>query len=300
MVTNIDAEHLEYYGTLDSIKRAFTDFCNGVPFYGYSILCLDDLNTRAILDHVESVCITYGLSEDATLTGSNITTRNAPGDASLAERLSGLRTRFDVHCNAGPLPVRGPLGTLEVRSLGTDNVRNALAACAVGLCLGMPFDAIAEGLRDFEGVERRLTVRGEARGVVVVEDYAHHPTEIKSTLEAVRWAEPNRIVCVLQPHLYSRTKFFSEDFARVLGAAERAIVTDIYASREDPMPGVDAGLIVDAAHAQGWENVELVNDMRQVPARLASIVEPGDVVLVLGAGDINRIVPAVLEEIAKR
>ena len=299
VVTNIDAEHLEYYGTLDNIKRAFTDFCNGVPFYGYSIMCWDDPNTRSILEHVESICITYGLDEGASLSGANVSASSDAQATSLAARLSGLRTRVDVRCNDGRLGGEGELGSLEIRAIGSDNVRNALAACAVGLCLGMPFESIAEGLRDFEGVERRMQVRGEARGVAVVEDYAHHPTEIASTLEAVRWAGPNRIVCVFQPHLYSRTKFFSEDFARVLGTADRAIVTDIYPSREEPLPGVNAGLIVDAAHRQGASHVELVSDMNDVAARLAPELAEGDVVLVLGAGNIGRIVPGLLEEIAR-
>lgn len=300
LVTNIDAEHLEYYGTLDNIKRAFTDFCNGVPFYGYSILCRDDANVRAILDRIESVCVTYGLEEGASLVASNISTAGPSEDATILQRLQDSRTCFDVTCNESPLPVSGPLGTLEVRAIGTDNVRNALGACAVGLCLGMPFDLIRQGLREFEGVQRRLHVRGEIRGVTVVEDYAHHPTEIASTLEAIRWVDPKRIVCVLQPHLYSRTKFFSEDFGRVLGEFDRAIVTDIYPSREAPMPGVDSGLIVDAAHAFGASHVELVNDMNDVPARLAAELIEGDVVLVLGAGDINRIVPDLLKELGKQ
>jgi len=298
VVTNIDAEHLEYYGTLDNIKRAFTDFCNGVPFYGYSILCWDDANTRSVLEHIESICITYGLDADASLSGASVSVSSDTEDASLSTRLSGLRTRFEVTCQDELLGAVGKLGSLEIRAIGLDNVRNALAACAVGLCLGMPFELIAEGLREYEGVERRLQVHGEVRGVAVVEDYAHHPTEIASTLEAVRWAEPKRIICVLQPHLYSRTKFFSEDFARVLGTADRAIVTEIYGSREEPLPGVDAGLIVDAAHRQGASHVELVNDMHEVAARLAPELTEGDVVLVLGAGHIGRIVPGLLEELA--
>ncbi|MCH7910951.1 MAG: UDP-N-acetylmuramate--L-alanine ligase, partial [Candidatus Hydrogenedentes bacterium] len=194
---------------------------------------------------------------------------------------------------------RGPLGTLEINAIGKDNIRNALAACAVGLCLGLRFSVIADGLREYSGVRRRLQVRGEVRGVVVVEDYAHHPTEIASTLEAMRWLNPKRIVCILQPHLFSRTKFFCEDFARVLLTADRAIVTAIYPSREAPMPGVDSGLIVDAARADGSQRVELVEDMFAVPGRIAPELEEGDVVLVLGAGNINRIVEPLLTELSR-
>lgn len=295
VVTNIDAEHLEYYGTVDRIQRAFTDFCNSVPFYGYSILCGDDANTRAIVDDVESICLTYGLGEDVSLRGVNV--RMVPPDPSKpkASQLAQLRTRVDVVSHDERLGVTGPLGTLEFNALGEHNVRNALAACAVGLCLGMRFGLIAEGLRLFDGVHRRLQVRGEEKGVVVVEDYAHHPTEIASTLEAVRWVEPKRIIAVFQPHLYSRTKFLCEDFARVLSTVDRAIVTDIYPSREEPMPGVDSTLIVDAARGSGHSSVELIGGMDTVPARLAPDLQPGDIVLILGAGNINRIAEPLLQ-----
>ncbi len=295
VVTSIDAEHLEYYGTIDRIQRAFTDFCNDVPFYGYSIVCGDDPNTCVILKDIESVCITYGLGADVSLRGTNIRLVAPDSAQPKARQLPRLRTLVDVTAQDERLPVFGPLGTLEFNAIGTHNVRNALAACAVGLCLGMRFGLIAEGLRLFDGVRRRLQVCGERRGVLVVEDYAHHPTEIASTLEAVRWLEPARTICVFQPHLYSRTKFLCEDFARVLAGVDRAIVTDIYASREEPMPGVDAGLIVDAARAQGCNTIELVRDMETVPRHLAPELRDGDLVLILGAGNINRIGAPLLE-----
>jgi len=300
VVTNIDAEHLEYYGTIDKIKRAFTDFCNSVPFYGYSIVCHDDANTRDIIPDIQSVCITYGLESGASLVGSNVRPSGFDTSRSKASQLASMRTCVDVACQDERLGVGGPLGTLSINAIGSHNVRNALAACAVGLCLGMRFTHIAEGLELYDGVRRRLQVRGEHDGIVVVEDYAHHPTEIASTLEAVRWLEPKRMICVFQPHLFSRTKFFCDEFARVLGKADRAIVTDIYPSREEPMPGVHASLIVDAAKAQGSEHVTLVDEMGAAPARLAPDLERGDVVLVLGAGNINRIVDPLLEEIRNR
>lgn len=289
VVTNMDAEHLEYYGTIDRIKRAFTDFCNSVPFYGYSILCGDDENSRDTLKDIESVCITYGLGEGVSLQGRDVTLCGGGDATSHAARLAGLRTRFTVVCHDERLCAPGVLGTVEIAAVGTHNVRNALAACAVGLCLGMRFSQIAAGLGLFDGVQRRLQIRGERRGVLVVEDYAHHPTEIASTLEAVRWMAPRRIVAVFQPHLYSRTKFFCDDFARVLATVDRAVVTDIYPSREAPMPGVDACMIVDAARAAGASCVDLVRDMGDVPGLLAPELAGGDVVLVLGAGNISRV-----------
>lgn len=299
VVTNIDAEHLEYYGTVDRLKRAFTEFCNAVPFYGYSILCGDDPNTRSILPQVESISLTYGLDEDVSLRGVNVRLAAPAPGRSKAAQLSELCTEFDVISQDDRLGVTGLLGKVRINALGLHNVRNALAACAVGLCLGMRFGLIAEGLRLFDGVRRRLQVCGEAKGVVVVEDYAHHPTEIEKTLDAVQWVEASRVICVFQPHLYSRTKFFYNDFARVLSKADRTIVTAIYPSREAPMPGVDAGIIVDAARADGGSHVELVNNMHDVPALLAPDLRPGDVVLILGAGNINRIGAELLDELRK-
>lgn len=298
VVTNIDAEHLEYYGTIDSIKRAFTDFCNTVPFYGYSILCGDDEHCREILPEIESVTLTYGLGDDVSLQAINIQRSGREAGLSCSRQLAGMKTTFDVACNDTRLAPRGILGSLEVNTLGLHNIRNALGACAVGLCLGLRFHTIADGLRQFDGVRRRLQVRGEEHGVVVIEDYAHHPTEIINTLEAARWIEARRLICIFQPHLFSRTKFFCEEFARALAKADRAVVTDIYPSREAPMPGVDAGLIVDAAHVAGANHVELARDMNAVPQLLVKDLEPGDMVLVLGAGDINRITQPLLELLA--
>lgn len=299
VVTSIDAEHLEYYGTLDRIQRAFVDFCNRIPFYGYSIVCWDDPNVRAVIPEIESVCIPYGIDDGASVRGSNVHLTVPDPSKPKAAQLTNLRTRFDVEVRDVRLQQTGHLGAIEVNAIGTHNVRNALGACTVGLCLGMRFGMIVDGLKLFDGVRRRLQVRGEVRGITVVEDYAHHPTEIASTLEAVRWTEPRRIVAVFQPHLYSRTKFFRDDFARVLASVDRAIVTDIYPSREEPMPGVDSSIVVDAAREQGASHVSLIRDMHAVPRQLAPDLEPGDVVLILGAGNIDRIAEPLLQELAR-
>jgi UDP-N-acetylmuramate--alanine ligase len=299
VVTNIDAEHLEYYGTLDRIKKAFVDFCNDVPFYGYSILCWDDLNTRSILPEIQCIFVTYGLEDGAGLQGKNVKLSPHDPARSKAEQLSELKTCMDVYSNDERFGVTGYVGRLEFSAVGEHNARNALAACAVGLCLGMKFGIIAQGLKLYDGVRRRLQPRGERRGVLVVEDYAHHPTEIRTTIEALRWIEPRKIVAVFQPHLYSRTKFFYEDFASVLAETDLAIVTDIYPSREEPMAGVSSTLIVDAAWSKGNKHVELINDMHAVPALLAPKLGEGDVVLVLGAGNINKIVEPLLAALEK-
>ena len=297
VVTNIDEEHMEYYGTIDGIKRAFTDFCNGVPFYGCSILCGDDLHTSEILSDLDCLTLTYGLTEGSSLRAMNIRVEEGDGSGSRSDRIDNLRTCFEVESLEERLGGAGSLGTLSIRALGANNVRNALASCAVGLCLGLPFETIISGLADFEGVQRRMQVQGEERGIVVIEDYAHHPTELASTLDAVKCASPGRVIAVFQPHLYSRTKFFSEAFAEILVEFDLVLLTDIYPSREEPMPGVDSGLILDAAHRHGHHHVELVNDMFAVPEVLAPQLKEGDVVLVLGAGNINRIVSPLLEQI---
>lgn len=297
VVTNIDAEHLEYYGTLDKIKRAFIDFCNGVPFYGRAIVCADDANARSILYAIHSLCLTYGMGDDASLTASNVRVEGGTPGTPLSKRLSNLCTCFDVASHDERLHRTGKLGTLRVKALGNHNVLNALAACSVGLSLGLPFPQVAEGLTQYDGVQRRLQSHGEHRGVLVIEDYAHHPTEIASTLEAIRWIEPKRVIVVFQPHLYSRTQYFSDQFAEVLSGTDRAIVTRIYPSREEPMPGVTSDLIVDTARANGARHVELMNDMHTVPKVLAADLEEGDVVLLLGAGDINKIAPALIREL---
>ena len=294
VVTNVDAEHLDFYGTLDGIKRAFIDFCNRVPFYGCALLCADDENCRAILEDIDSIALTFGLDEEASLRAEDLSVVAPDPARSKLSQLDQLRTEFAVHSRDPRLGVTGLLGKVSLHALGAHNVRNALAACATGLCLGMPFKAIAAGLATYDGVQRRLQVAGVVDGVTVVEDYAHHPTEIACVLDAAALAEARRTIVVFQPHLYSRTKFFCEDFARELARADRAIVTGIYPARETPLPGVDAGLIVDAARAKGAQQVELIEDMDAVPAVLSESLEPGDLVLVLGAGDINRIAPRIV------
>ncbi len=297
VVTSIDAEHLEYYGTLDRIKKAFIDFCNDVPFYGYSILCGDDPNIKSIIPEIESVCITYGLEEHCSLRGIDVKIEVPGKKDSIRDFLAGIKTRFTVISQDERLGVKGRLGELTIHTLGIHNVRNALGACAVGICLGLRFGLISDGLQQFMGVKRRLQLCGEEKGIAVVEDYAHHPTEIASTMEALQWINPQRRIVVFQPHLYSRTKFFAEDFAKVLSKADMAVITDIYASRETPINGVSSDLIVDSAKEHGANHVFLVRDMYEVPDFLVKHLKSGDVVLILGAGNINKIAGPLLKKI---
>lgn len=300
VVTSIDAEHLEYYGTLDNIKRAFIEFCNSVPFYGYAILCIDDPNVRAIIKDIESVCITYGLSEDASLRGIDIKVNISEGTDSFRSRLIEATTEFTVISQDDRLGVTGELGKVRLKTVGLHNVRNALGACAVGMCLGIRFPIIVGGLAQFDGVRRRLQVCGEEKGVIVIEDYAHHPTEIETTIDAVKLLNPKRIILIFQPHLYSRTKFFYQEFATALSRGDITVVTDIYPAREAPMEGVDSSLIVNCAREKGHKLFYLINDMWEIPDFLIPLLEPGDVVLILGAGNINKIASEVLRKLRER
>ena len=273
VVTSIDRDHLDTYGDLDAIKRAFLEFASKVPFFGQAILCLDDSNIQELLPQLEGRrVVTYGLSPQADLRGIDI-----------ESTLEG--SRFTVRNNGD-----GDLGAVDLPMHGAHNVRNAVAASAVGLALGSEFAAIAEALQEFSGVHRRFEHRGSWRGARVVDDYAHHPTEVAATLEAARQAFPQaRIVAVFQPHLFSRTRDLAGEFGKALLGANFALVTDIYPSREQPIPEVDATLVVEAARRSGHRHVEYCADWRQAPEALEAEVGEGDVVLTMGAGDIYRL-----------
>ena len=286
VVTSIDRDHLDTYGDLDAIRAAFLDFAGRVPFFGQIILCLDDPNIQEILPALarEHRVMTYGLSPQANLAAYDLQATTAG-------------CRFAVTDAAS-----GPLGVIEAPMPGRHNVRNTLAALAVGRALGLEFAAIAAALTAFGGVHRRFERIGEWNGAAVIDDYAHHPTEVAATLEAARQAFPKgRIVAIFQPHLYSRTRDLCDEFARSLMEADRAIVTGIYASREAPIEGVSGEDIVRAARRSGHRSVEYCARWDAVPDRLASRIskEPlsaGDVILTLGAGDIYRLARQLGEE----
>ncbi|RJP74435.1 MAG: UDP-N-acetylmuramate--L-alanine ligase [Candidatus Abyssobacteria bacterium SURF_17] len=295
VVTSIDAEHLEYYGTIDAIKRAFVDFVNRIPFYGFSVINKEDANVRDILPQIRSHHITYAINYPADLEAVGIET------TSLALRngrysLEDMETSFEVKNSNKLLEPYGVLGRVRVKAAGKHNVLNALAAIGVGLGLGMPFDQICGGLLLYDGVERRVQVKANAGGILVVEDYAHHPTEISATLDAVKHFGGKRLLAIFQPHLYSRTKFFTKEFAESLLPASKLIITEIYKAREEPMPGVSGLNIVNMARELGHPDAEFVEDKWNIPDALEANLKQGDIVLVLGAGDIWKIA----DEIARR
>ncbi len=271
VVTTLEADHLDIYGTLDAIEEAFLTFAESVPDGGLIAGCADDPGVGRLLPRLrggEERVTTYGTSAGAMLRAEEI--QQAAGVTTFTVRERGV-----------------PLGRARLNAPGLHNVRNALAAVAVGRRLGTEWDAIAAGLEAYGGVDRRFEHVGEAGEVLVVDDYAHHPTEIAATLAAARASYPGRrVVAVFQPHLYSRTRDFAGDFGRALAAADRVLVTDIYAAREQPIPGITGEMIVRAARSAGAE-VEYVPVRTEVVERAAATVRPGDVCLTMGAGDLN-------------
>ena len=270
VITSIEAEHLDTYGDLDTIQDAFVEFASQVPFFGRVVVCLDEPNIQTILPRLADRRITtYGTSPQADLTASEI----EHGDGGV---------RFQVRHKA-----RGELGELYLPMPGIHNVRNALAATAVALALDVEFPQLQQILAEFPGVHRRFERLGSWRDATVVDDYAHHPSEVEATLRATRAAYPaSAIHAVFQPHLYSRTRDQASAFGRALLTADQAIVVDVYGSREQPIEGIDAGLIVDEAKGSGHRDVQWMSDWRDVIDALEQRVEPGDVIITLGAGDI--------------
>ena len=273
VVTTIDVDHLDTYRDLDDIRAAFAQFAGSVPFFGQVITCLDDPNVQTLLPQLSGRrVVTYGFSPQADLVALDV-------------RSEGGGSRFTVRH-----AVRGVLGEITLPLPGRHNVQNALAAVAVALAVGLDFDEIARGLAAFTGVHRRFERLGSFHGAAVVDDYAHHPAEVAATLQAAREAFPTaRVVAVFQPHLYSRTQQLAADFGRALLGADVAWVTDVYAAREEPIPGVTGELVVEAARASGHRNVRFCPDWRDLPAALAETLRAGDLLLTMGAGDVYKL-----------
>jgi UDP-N-acetylmuramate--alanine ligase len=276
VITTIDAEHLDHYGTLDAIRAAFLAFVNKVPFYGCAVLCLDQPNIQMLIPRITKRVVTYGLESGADLVARHV-------------HLAGLTSRFEVY-QRGDL-----LGECELHIPGQHNVLNALAAIAVGLDLEVPFVTIRTALAGFAGVQRRFQVRGQAGGVTVVDDYGHHPAEIRATLAAAKAGFDARVVTVFQPHRYTRTLHLRQDFLTAFNQADVLLVMDIYPAGEAPIPGVSGADLADGIRAHGHRDVTYVGgDKGRVVERLAEITRPGDLVLTLGAGDVGHIGPELL------
>jgi len=267
VLTTLETDHLDCYRDLEDIKSAFIQFAAKVPFYGFVVLCLDEPALQDIMPKIKKKIITYGLNGQADLQAVDIVHRQN-------------RTRFTVLRNGAEL------GEIELQIPGKHNVQNALAAIAVGLSLDVPFAKVKTGIEKFTGVFRRWEVKAELQGITVVDDYAHHPTEIKATLAGVKAGWRRRVICVFQPHLYSRTRDFYDEFGRSFFNADVLVVTDVYPAREEPIQGVSGELIANAAKVFGHKQVHYVPDKTSVPSFLMSIKQEGDIVITMGAGDI--------------
>jgi UDP-N-acetylmuramate--alanine ligase len=270
VITGLDAEHLDTYGG-DPLRMeaAFRDFIHQIPFYGRAVLCIDHPRVRAMLPELSKPWVTYGFSADADYRAVNVSPE-------------GRITRFECLYNGEPLLE----ATLNLP--GRHNVQNAVAAVAVAHQLEVPPEAIARGLAEFSGVGRRLQVRGERDGVLYVDDYGHHPEEIRVTLEAIRQAWPDRrLVVAFQPHRYSRTRDLLEEFATAFDAADRLILTDVFPAGEEPIAGADTAHLYERVRAHGHPDAEYVGPLNGVRQALEQTVRPGDVVVTLGAGDIG-------------
>jgi UDP-N-acetylmuramate--alanine ligase len=277
VVTTVDAEHLDFYHDLDEIKQVFTQFINKVPFYGCSVLCLDQPNIQSLLPHIHRRFITYGLTGQADYVARDV-------------RFSGPRSYFEVS-HAGRY-----LGQFSVNLPGVHNVYNALAAIAVGLELDVPVPTIAKALEEFSGIQRRFEILGVRNGVTVVDDYGHHPEEIRQTLRAAKSVWPDeRLVVVFQPHRYTRTKFLQQEFFTAFYEADMLVLLDIYAAAEPPMPGVTTALLYDGIREHGQREVYYLQERTQVVPFLRQHLQEGAILLSLGAGDVWKTSRAFLE-----
>ncbi len=275
IVTNIDADHLEHYKYFEGIKDAFLTYINNIPFYGYSVLCADDSAIQELLPRIERPYVTYGFSEHADYRAKNV-------------RMTDGKTVYDFYSKDERL------GEISLQLLGNHNVCNSLSVIAVALELGVSFEAIRQGLLEFKGVGRRLERIYDGGGITVMDDYGHHPTEIRETLSALKKLE-RRIVVVFQPHRYTRTQFLWEDFGKAFGHADELFLTEIYPAGEEPIEGVSSNLIREAIQKNEGRDVPVIARLEDVPAQVLAKVRGGDIVLTLGAGNIYKAGPMIAE-----
>jgi UDP-N-acetylmuramate--alanine ligase len=276
VVTNIDREHMDYYASMDHLMNSFLGFINKVPFYGLAVLCLDHPNVRALLPKVKKRFVTYGLSAEADFCARDLEIRPMEVECSVAYRST-------------------PSGRLRLHLPGRHTATNALAAVAVAQELEIPFSQVAQGLEAFSGIHRRFEIKGEPKGILVIDDYGHHPVEIQVTLQAIRdsWKRP--LTVLFQPHRFSRTKDLFDDFLTCFEAADRVILTEVYAAGEEPIPGATGEALYQAIKRRGHLEVEFVPDKKLIAAKLLPDLKAGDIVLTLGAGDIYRVGEELVE-----
>ncbi len=277
VVTNIDPEHLDFYKGIDEIKETFLSFLDKIPFFGLAVLCLDHPNIQSLLPRLKKRFTTYGLTTQADFQAKEIV-------------FEGLSTSFDV------VHRRREIGRLSLRMPGLHNVYNALATLATAFELDIPFQVVQGTLRDFSGIQRRFQIKGEKKGILVVDDYGHHPVEIMATLKAARGGWSKRIIAVFQPHRYTRTQALFKDFLTAFYDADVLVLTDIYPAGEDRIEGVESKALFEGLREYGHKDVTYLPDKKEIVEHLLRVISPGDLVITLGAGDIWQ----VSEELVNR
>jgi len=278
VVTTIDEEHLDYYKDINEIKDAFLTFINKVPFYGVSVLCLDQPHIQALIPSVQKRYQTYGMSSQADYQARDVS-------------LLALGSKFKVMNHSVDL------GWFELSVPGVHNINNSLAAIAVAQELDIDIETTRKALKDFSGVQRRFQIKGEINGIIVVDDYGHHPTEVKATLAAAVGGMERRVVVVFQPHRYTRTQHLLEDFFTAFNQADKLIIMDIYAAGEKPIPGVSGQTLYEGVKKHGHKDVTFISDREKVIEHLATNLKKGDIVITLGAGDVWKIGEQLVERL---
>ncbi len=281
VLTNIDDEHLDQYQTVEEIKKTFVNFANKVPFYCPIILCLDDPNLQTVIPQLERRLITYGFSSQADISSRDYS-------------FAGFESRSDLFYKGKPL------GELKLQVPGKHNILNAMAAVAVGLDLDTPINVILKALANYTGTGRRFELKKVVRDIMVVEDYGHHPTEIRITLEAAKRGWTRRLVVVFQPHRYTRLHRLMGAFATAFNQADVLVVSEVYPAGETPIPGVTGKILYEEIRQFGHKNVYFESSMKKIPALLKTLVKPEDIILVLGAGNINKIVPDIIAHLEEK
>ena len=276
VVTNIDPEHLDFYGTMDRVHDAYLSFINRVPFYGVAILGIDSPNVRALLPAARKLVVTYGEAADADLRAEQIV-------------IDGFSTSFEVERHGEPL------GQVTVPVPGRHVALNSVAAIAVALEVGIPFELAAAALRKFAGISRRFELKGEGAGRIVLDDYAHHPQEVRATLAAARAAFRRRVIAVFQPHRFTRLRDLFDEFVTAFDDADLLYLAEVYAAGEEPITGVTSRRLYEVLRARGHIEVRYLDDEADPALRIAADSVPGDLIVTLGAGDVYRIGEAVLE-----
>lgn len=286
VVTNIDPEHLDHYGTFDNLRDSFDAFVQNIPFYGFAALCLDHAEVQAMIPRVsDRRLITYGMSPQADVRAINL-------------EPSTDGTRFDIALTDRKSGVERSIHGLHLPMVGKHNVQNALAAVAIAYEMGLEDDVIRRALANFEGVKRRFTKTGEVDGITIIDDYGHHPVEITAVLDAARQATRGQVIAVVQPHRYSRLKDLFEDFCTCFNNADAVFVADIYAAGEAPIEGVSQMSFVDGLRHHGHRKVEPLLNPDDLASSINSIAKPGDLVVCLGAGNISQWANALPEQLA--